>query len=579
MILQALYDYYNRKAADPDSGIAPPGLEWKEIPFLIVLSRDGYFVDIHDTREKKGQKSIPKRFLVPKGVKRTSTQLLPNLLWDNAQWVLGIASDKPDDGKKKQTAFIKGIQRLAEFIGNDDEIAAVLSFLEKGNLSELETHSLWDDLTLKKANTSFFVQGYNRPVCEAPCVRNALKKIDDKEDEPLGLCLVTGNLGPIERVHPSIKGVRGGQPSGTNIVSFQQESFRSFRKNQGHNAPVGKEAAFSYTTALNHLLDKESRQRLIINGDTSVVFWAGQKHDLEESFADLFAEPEKDNPDRNASAVRSIYAAPYAGVLANNKDKTLFYILGLSPNASRLAIRFWRVLPVEELTSNIRRHFDDLFIVHGTREPDHLSLMTLLRATALQGKLDNLHPSITSALIKAILDGGAYPRIMLLSVLARIRAERGDDHTISYPRAAMLKAYLNRQVRSQGTQHKEIQVSLDETNNDPGYRLGRLFAVLERIQEKALPGINATIRQRYYGTAATRPTIVFPTLLNLKNHHLPKLDKGLAISFERQLGSVLGGLTDFPTQLGLEEQARFALGYYHQRQQFFSSAKIQDKGE
>ena len=113
-------------------------------------------------------------------------------------------------------------------------------------------------------------------------------------------------------------------------------------------------------------------------------------------------------------------------------------------------------------------------------------------------------------------------------------------------------------------------MALDVTNTNPGYRLGRLFAVLEKIQEEASPGINATIRDRFYGSASGTPVAAFPHLMKLKNHHLAKLEnRGRAVNLEKIVGEIMDGLDDFPTHLSLQDQGRFAVGYYHQRQDFF----------
>ncbi len=564
MILQALNEYYQRKTRLPDSDLAPPGFEHKAIPFLIVLTADGIFVSLDDTREGEGKKKIAKTYLVPQAIKRASN-IAANLLWDNPGYVFGVDSKgKPERLREQRLAFLEAIR--SRFAACDDAgIQAVLSFLELGNFETVFSHPLWSEIQETGANLTFRLEGDSEPVCERPAVAAALSTKDDSDTEKTSLCLVSGEDDVIERLHPSVKGVWGAQSSGASIVSFNLGAFSSYGKSQGGNAPVGKRAVFSYTTALNHLLAKDSRQRIQV-GDASTVFWAATPgHPMEELFPGLFGESSKDNPDLGTAAVAALLNAPKAGAGCFENDGTRFYVLGLAPNAARIAVRFWHVKTVGELAVNIRRHFDDLRIVHAPHEPQTLSLFRLLVATAMLGKSENIPPNLGGDVMRSVIEGLPYPQTLLSGAIRRIRAE----HEVTYPRAAIIKACINRQSGKE-----ELKVSLDENNTNTAYRLGRLFAVLERIQERANPSINATIRDRYYGAASGTPVTVFSTLLKLKNHHLAKLDsKGEVINYEKLLGQIMDGITDFPAQLGLQDQGRFAIGYYHQRQAFFTKSE------
>ncbi|MEL0083015.1 MAG: type I-C CRISPR-associated protein Cas8c/Csd1, partial [Gammaproteobacteria bacterium] len=247
--------------------------------------------------------------------------------------------------------------------------------------------------------------------------------------------------------------------------------------------------------------------------------------------------------------------------------QTRFYVHGLAPNAARIAIRFWQVATVAQLAERIRQHFDDLAIVHGDKQLPHLPLFRLLVATATQGKADNIPPNLAGETMRAILAGQPYSHSLLGAAVRRNRAEQD----VTYPRAALIKACINRSTRYRNPHLKEeLKVALDEENSNVGYRLGRLFAVLEKTQEEANPGINATIRDRYYGAASSTPVSVFSTLLKLKNHHISKLDsRGRATNLEKLIGQIMDGISDFPPNLAMADQGRFAIGYYHQRQDFF----------
>jgi CRISPR-associated protein Csd1 len=578
MILQALKEYYDRKKADPDAQMAPIGWEWKEIPYIVVLNPDGIPVALESTYEGIGRDRRGKQFLVPQSVKRASG-IASNLLWDTPEYALGVvqmnkkrAEGKSDAQVQKRVADQHAIfKKRIDELGNIPEagLRAVKKFLnERDTEKELEKfEEPWAELLDKGVNLSFRLAGASGLVFETPAVTAAIQGVPAQTSGDVQTCLVTGQKDSVERLHASIKGVWGAQSSGANVVSFNLDAFRSYGKEQGANAPVGKTAAFAYTTALNHLLGKDSMQRIQV-GDASTVFWAQKDTAFEKQILQFFAEPPKDDPDRNTRAVESLLKSPKTGAFSVEEKDIRFYVLGLAPNASRIAIRFWVVNTVAGMAETIRKHFEDILIVHGLRDRDHLSLFRLLVATAALGKADNIPPNLAGDTMRAILEGRPYPETLLQAAIRRILAERD----VGYPRAALIKACLNRKNRytNHGNQ-EEIKVSLDHDNMNAGYRLGRLFATLEKIQEDASPGINATIRDRFYGAASSSPVTVFGNLMRLKNHHLSKLENvRRRVNFERLIGEIMTGIGDFPAHLPLADQGRFAIGYYHQRQDFFT---------
>ena len=576
MILQALVEYYNRKATDPDSALAPAGFEWKEIPFVLELTPDGNVVQIIDMREFQGKKLIARRFLVPQSVKKTSG-VAANLLWETAEYVLGFdRKGNPERSKLQRDAFVQRIKSLPIKARNDAGLVALLGFLGNAeSVSNIEQKFPERFAEIKETNpvVSFRLVGEPNLIAERPLIQASIGASDETENASTaltGFCLVNGKEDEIERLHTSIKGVWGAQSSGANIVSFNLDAFNSFRKAQGNNAPIGQDAAFAYTTALNHLLRRESRQRIQV-GDASTVFWSRDKCALEEELVALFGESGKDNPDEGSLAVANLYAAIKNGVYVDDKSDNRFYVLGLAPNAARIAIRFFHSGTVAEMAISIKQHFDDLDIERAPFDKPHLSIFRLLVSIASLGKADNIPPNLSGDFARAILTASPYPTTLLQAVIRRIRAE----HEINYPRAALIKAILNRQRRFQmQTQpDKELTVSLDLTNTNAGYRLGRLFAVLERAQERANPSLNATIRDRYYGAASSTPVAVFSNLMKLKNHHIAKLEnKGEAVNLEKLIAEVMDGINDFPTHMPLTDQGRFAIGYYHQRQAFYTKS-------
>lgn len=589
MILQALDAYYRRKQADPDPAKRLPafGLEDKEIPFILEIDASGRLLNIADTRSGEGKKKIGQRFLVPQGVKKTSG-VAANLLWDNAEYVLGIPDTKKlDDNRKKgkeaeyrqrltemRQAFRDKLTALPEAVQADDGIRAVLTFLDNLAPETLAGFAALPDIEAANPILSFRLHGDLGLVCQRPAVIVASTELG--EDEPDGICLVSGKPAAIGRLHAPIKGIRDkpGATANKDIVSFNRDAFRSFGKMQGSNAPVGQAASFAYTTALNHLLARDSRQRIQV-GDASTVFWAEAPHDLENAVADLFGDPPKDDPDRNVKAVEALYSAVESSKFTTGGSDTRFHVLGLAPNAARISIRFWETATALELARRITQHFDDIAVVHADFEPEHLSLFRLLTGLALLNKADNIPPNLGGEVMRAILEGRPYPAVMLNLAVSRCRAEQKP----TYARAAVIKASLNRFIRSRSSQEKEFLPMLDLSNPHPAYRLGRLFATLEKIQEESSPGLNATIRDRYYGAASSTPVTVFTTLLRLKNHHIGKLSPGRATQMEKLIGEILGEVVDFPRMLALQDQGRFALGYYHQRQAFFTKSEPKNQEE
>lgn len=571
MMLHALCDYYKRKSADPGAHMAPLGFEWKEIPFIIELSPEGKVVQIEDGESRP--------YLIPQGGKKSSN-VSANLLWGNAEYVFGTPDKKKLAGKKgkgkeeeyqarlgKMNAeFRSEIQSLAMRTPENIGVQAVISFLSRGNFADLEGFGeRWTKLREANRNVTFRLHGQLDLICQHPDVvafvaeETANHNID-------GLCLITGEPDEIERTHPPISGVRDkpGAPAQKNIVSVndgESPAFASYHKSQGYNSPIGKRAAFYYTTALNYLLRKDSPQRLPV-GDSTVVFWADRQTEFETGVVDIFGEFAKDDPDRNVRAVASLYKAIEHGLLESDEGNTRFFVLGLAPNSSRIAIRFWHFATVGEMAARIKRHLDDLAIERAPYDPPYLSLFRLLKSIATLNKADNIPPNLGGDFMRSILADLPYPQTLLAAAVRRIRAE----HEVNYPRASLIKACINRYTRySNPNTKEEIKMSLDESNSNVGYRLGRLFAVLERIQEEA--NGSATIRERYYGAASCTPVAVYPTLLKLKNHHIAKLEsKGRAVNLEKLIGTIMYEVNDFPAQLSLQDQGRFAIGYYHQRQ-------------
>ncbi len=579
MILQALTQYYYR-LKDEGAKIAPFGFEKKEIPFLIVLDKDGNFKGLRDTRAGDGKKKRARSFLLPKGEKKTSG-IKANLLWDNPQYIFGVSKGNSDkDERRAQQAKKAFLAKIIKVFGedfDDDGIRAVIRFLNREDFDQVYKNPLWKEIAETHPNMTFILEGdHQELIAQRPKVVARLETMEISNGKER-ICLVTGKKDAPAILHTAIKGVWGAQSSGANIVSFNKESFCSFTywKKQGLNAPVGQRTEFAYTTALNTLLAKDSRQRMQV-GDTSTVFWADKSHPFEEDFSFFLSEPPK-GQEPDYSRVRALLKAVQTGTLPP-EDTTGFHVLGLAPNASRIAIRFWYDGTVAELKARIAQHFQDLEIVRSPGDREYLSLFQILIAIAPEGKSDNIPPNLGGETMRSVLSGLPYPRTLLSAAISRCKAEQKVNRT----RAAIIKACLVRQARFQKKSSKEVSMALDKTYDNMGYVLGRLFAVFERIQEKALGGgLNKTIRDTYFGAASSSPLVTFRRLNELAIHHLAKLrNSGESTTWlEMLLQEVMDKVpaSGIPNTMSLDDQGRFAVGYYHQRQDFFRFNKNKEE--
>jgi CRISPR-associated protein Csd1 len=573
MILQALHGYYERMIADSDSGMPPYGTSIENISFALVLDKEGNLRGVEDLRETDGKKRFPRKMAVPAAEKKASG-IKANFLWDTTSYVLG-RDTKGNQARTDQchAAFVELINTFC--IPSDPGLKAVLSFLECGD-KDLSPYPEYDEVI--GLNVVFRLDGVRGFIHDRPAAREAWEKcLNQREKDIVGQCLITGEKSkPIARLHPSIKGVRDAQSSGASLVSFNHSAFESYGKDQSFNAPVSQKAAFSYVTALNYLLNKNSRQKVTL-GDMSIAFWAERSDPVEDLWADLFdpapvdSSPQSQIDHPTTVKIHDLLQAIRSGgravdIVPDLDESVRFYLLALAPNASRLSIRFWASNTVGDLLRKVGRHFQQLEIVRQfDSDPEFPPMWRLLRQTAPLGKSENIPPVLAGGMAKAMLTGSPYPQSLLPTVLGRIRGE----HQVTYFRAALIKAFLIR------NKQWEVPVSLDSARTDRPYLLGRLFAVLEKAQEDAVPGANATLKDRYLGSASANPGQVFHILLKNTANHTAKLrkdpeKKGLAFNHEKMIQEIMDAFDDFPATMTSEEQGLFMIGYYHQRKDLFT---------
>jgi CRISPR-associated protein Csd1 len=584
MILTSLNNYYHRLAGQLDTSgqakVPPYGFSDEKISYVLTLTKKGELVSTKSLLSAD-KKPLPKLLPVPQAVKRTSG-VKSNFLWDKTAYILGIESNKNKATAKEEPWLFakKTFEACKSFhldtldLTEDVGLKAVALFFHTWNPEAFAASGLSPSIV--DSNLIFKLDGEASYVHESNAAIKLWASLREPEEGELrAICLVTGETNTLARLHPPIKGVYGGQSSGGSIVSFNAESYTSYGKEQGDNAPVSEAAAFAYTAALNFLLRRENNQCISI-GDASTVFWAEAKDAIQvvESqnlFATFLNMPTSDEGE--AAQIKPLLdkiakGRPLNEIAPDIDPATRFYVLGLAPNASRLSIRYWLENSFGEIAVNVAQHWQDLQIVPSAwRDPP--SIWRLLIETSPQGKSENITPNLAGEILRSIITGQRYPRVLLTQIIQRIRA----DGKVTSLRVAMIKAVLQRDYRK-GLFSKEIPMGLDEGCELIAYRLGRLFATLERIQESAVPSANAGIADRYYGTASSVPYSVFPRLLTGGNHHLSKIRKdkpGYAVNLKRDIAAIIDGLpVQFPKHLSIDEQGQFAIGYHHQKQSYYA---------
>ncbi len=588
-MLNALNCYYKRLSEDPDIKIPKFGFGLQPVSYMLVISRNGELIQIQSLLEedRRGKKTVPRELILPAESPKSGEQINSDFLWGTSIYILGFGNAKQERIRKAYEACRKFHHELGN--GVDDEgIKAVLRFLNTYDPEKTETD--YQDKISKGPKLVFRLEDEKRYIHERP----ALQKIwteyyNSRSSGTILPCLVTGHESPAARTHPEISGVRGAQSKPV-LVSFEPDSFESYGKKKAYNSPVSEKAAFGYTAALKYLMSRESRQKVYM-GNTTVVFWAEKKHPAEEIAWDILGDDEEFN---ETGIERILEDARHGRKPAGIPDpgETEFYILGLAPNGRRVAVKFWHVSTAGEFFESLDRHFQDIRIIKNfENEPEFPKLRRLLAETAVKEQIKNVSAvkeqikNVSSVLanemMRSILTGSVYPSVLMHKVTERIFA----DNRINYHRTSLIKGYL---VRNGSAAGKEMLYMLDENRQDVPYRLGRLFAVLEKIQEEAhrdgkedKSRLNRTIRDSYFRTAATAPSTIFPVLFGMKTGHMTKLfrnNPGRAVNLEKMITEIMSGekMSVFPKQMFSEDQGIFIIGYYHQRKEIYTKKENTD---
>ncbi len=576
-ILASLARAYQRLPNAPPFGFSP-----QNIGVIVGLNEDGTVASVSPWLDGEGKKRKPRPMLVPQPEKRT-VAIAPNFLWDKSSYVLGVTAGEGKRSALEHQAFKERHERDL----SDADDAGLLAFLRFLRLWTPEQFSapLWTE-EMKDQNIVFALESDRREklwLHDRPAAKALWARVAGKESDAAEICLVSGEPGPVARLHPSIKGVWGAQSSGAALVSFNLDAFTSYGHEQGDNAPISEASAFAYTTALNRFLERDSRHRIQI-GDASTVFWADASDMDTAALAEVAFGGMVDTVEEERAGAKEVAALlerlrqgePLEEVAPKLAQGIRFHVLGLAPNAARLSIRFYLDNDFGVLARNYQRFVSDMRVEPPPREP-YPPLWRYLREVAVLGKSENVPPNLAGEWMRSILTGTRYPMTLSSAVLGRIRA----DGEVNALRIGILRALLVRNFRREpgkGDKEREAPVAFDPTNPNKGYLLGRLFAVYEQAQTAALGrNVNATIKDKFYGSASATPRNVFRALDSGSANHLSKIRKTLGQGrhdfFQKTIGSIMElmspGEDPFPKSLGAEEQALFGLGYYHQRQEFF----------
>lgn len=558
MILKALYDYYDRRGNFP-----PLEMEIKQIPFVIVIDMDGNFVDVWDTRHEDPndrKKRIARTFRVAKGVGRSS-DTKPNIFYDNPEYVLGVGV-KEEKAARNHKAFVEKCVEFCDLYPQNPAFKAVVMFFDNDKVKEVKEHTLWNEIIKQTGSVSFKIQGFDKLVSESDDILDYVTKHVSEDENCDNICLVTG-----ERCKPveiTSRTPLPGQSNGGQLVSFQVGSgFDSYGKEKCFNAPISHSAEAKYTAALKSLLEKGSGNKYSM-GTRTILFWTSSVDEnsqkAEQGLFSLFnmTAGNEDDPDNNVDRVKQLFKDIYSGVNPVPSDDK-FYFLGLAPNSARIAVTYWQEIPLKEFAGKISRHFEDMSL--GKEGEPYAGIIKMLGNIALNGKIGDLAPNLGDDTFRSIVEGTQYPYTLLSACIRRIRA----DQEIRPGRVAIIKAYLRRI----NDNNIKPDIMLDKNNTNQGYLCGRLFAVLDRVQEMAQSG--KTLREGYLASASATPSVVFPKLLSLSVHHSAKLDEGTKVWIEKLKTEILSSIPSegFPAALSLQDQGRFMIGYYHQRDDIF----------
>ena len=600
MIIQTLNRYYHILLEDKTSQIPSYGYCNAKVGYALIISEDGELVDVLPLEEVNDKnKYLPKTLIVPE--RRIRTDISANFMCDKSIYILGIdKNSKPQRLKKAFEAFKKLHFKVLNS-ASGRAAKAILAFLDKWDISFARKNIIlqkYIDGILKERNIVFRLDGEMGYLHDDPEIKKLWEMYNTNNENGIeGQCLVTGEKTIISRLHPKITNIKGTFPGGAPLVSFNDSAYESYGKTQSYNSPIGQNVTFSYSTALNHILSNK-KQKIQI-GDITTVFWSESPQSIITDFTVALLNPyhyKNEKVDNNIykqdtrieSLVKDVLVRVKSGMRIDSffvelDPKTKFYILGLSPNKARIAVRFFYSDTFGGFVEKVAQHYKDMELVKDfSYKLDNIPIRMILNETvSKKSREKKVMPLLAGAVMRSIVSGSLYPVSLFNAVMIRIKTDMDDKdnntNRLNYTRVSIIKAYLLRKARIQNNKNlKEVlSVSLNEETTNVEYLLGRLFAVLEKAQQDANRDLNKTIKDRYFASASATPSVIFPILLKLTQHHIAKSDyKYIA---EKRISEIMNQINEFPSYLTLEKQGIFALGYYHQKVALFQKITEREK--
>lgn len=583
MVLQSLVNLYEVLAAKDK--VDKLGWAKSKASYGLIIDENGVLTNVISlkTTDKSGKKEIASQISLPMPVKK-SANIAANFLYGTASYLFG--KDRKGKPERNIKCFETSKSLHQKLLADDDSPAAkaIVLYFENIDIDNIENY-LKDINCNENVITDIFKNGANlvfmplgKLATDYDDICECWNKHYSKSESEIEICLVTGKKLPVSRLHPAIKGVRGGQSMGTSLVSFDKPAFESFGKSQGNNSPVSEYAAFAYTTALNYLLSESEYVNFF--GDTTVVCWTEDDNEgCQDIFADFFGNSDELKQKDLWNVIKKLsmgQSVEWNSIPINPEVK--FYILGLSPNAARLSVRFFLVNSFGNFMKNVVKHEENMRIdIPKFLQSTHFPAWKVLRETVNQNsKNKSAKPQLAGNYIYSILTGYKYPATLYDNIMIRIKAERDVNAEREAIRAAVIKAFL---IRNYPEYKEVLTVSINNDTNNQAYNLGRLFSILEEIQSVANPTINSTIKDKYFSSASSTPAAIFPFLLDLAQKHIKKIrtdNPGFCIAKQKEITDILSKFEEsFPARMTMQEKGAFQIGYYHQVQKRYT--KKEDK--
>ena len=571
-VLKALCDYYNQSKDMPLYG-----WQEKKIEFLIIIDKEGNLIGINSTRTDK---THIKSFKIRKE-KEKNGHIVPYLFADNVEYILGYTEkeERKEKIQLKNESFINRCREVSEKYPDNAGFKAVTLFYDNNGIQKVFEHPLWEEIKKSACTLSFRLQSEYKIVAESKELEN---EVLPGKDEVTGIDLVTGKTGSLNWASTKIR-LAGTGASGASLVSCGRELLLgSWGYEGGYNAPIMKSTENAFSQAFMKLAGRGSHNCITINGNQTYLFWSSKQDKIskeaEIGLYGLLGGYKKDNADYNIEKVQEMFKSIYSGIIKTT-DEDRFYFLGTNLKTGRIPIMYWNDCSLKEFAGQIYKHLSDMELqgatdgyvnyrgieqlLYAIKKPENKKHEINPKPEKSKGKasFDKDVAFISQKLFKAIVSGCKYPSLLYRRCLNRIE----NDCETTFTRTAILKGTLIRNFNQ-----KNIKVMLNEENENPGYLCGRLFSVYVKEAVKENP--KSKMSEMYFRAAMCYPAKTLTKLEVLSGYHEKKLGEGSTVYFTKIKCGIIAKLSDnkFPERLNDMEKSEFCVGYYQQREWFFT---------